>query len=157
MADDENPMTVPEDNNANIGSTKSTFVSVQETTVAPPNALCPMGLIIATADAPTVPTTEIADAVAATQSVIQLSDSVPTLPPPLAHMDIAQEDSSMNLDAIENYDGSLEMLMEDDDTKMPANHSTRKQQRGSRIKFRGQGILAQSSLYLKQVVERGCH
>ena len=113
MADDENPTTVPEDNNADIGINESTIVSVQVTTVAPTNALCPMGHIVATADAPTVPTTEIADAVAAAQSVIRLSNSVPTLPTLPQPLDDAPDDSSMNLDTIENYDGSLEMLMED--------------------------------------------
>ena len=155
MADDENPTAVPVDNNADIGINESTIVSVQGTTVAPNNALRPMGLVVATADARTVPTTEIADAVAAAQSVIRLSNSVPTLPTLPPPLDDAPDDSSMNLDAIENYDGSLEMLMDEDgDSKMPATVSTKKQKRESRIKFKGQGILAQSSVYLKPDVDK---
>ena len=88
MADDVNPTTVPEENNADIGCNKSTFLPVQQTTVAPPNAHLPMAFVVAAADVPTLPTTVITDAVAAAHSAIDVLNSVPTLPPPLAPTDM---------------------------------------------------------------------
>ena len=150
------PTTVLEDNNANIGCNGSTFVPAQQTTVAPPNAHLHIAFVVANADVPTLSTTVITDAVAAALSAIYVLNSVPTLLPPLAPTDMeVQDDSSMNLDGIENYDGSLKMLTgEDGDTKMPANNSKPNQQRGNQIKFKDQGILAQSSLYLKPKVDK---
>ena len=68
----------------------------------------------------------------------------------------------MNAEDIQNYDGSLEMLEDEynvskvptDKLELPPDNTKQKQVHGSRLKFKDQGILAQSSVYLRDDVDK---
>ena len=132
------------------------FVPVEATTVAPPNGDHPMA-VVATTDvaADAQPADEIAKMIPTMQSVEQIDEY----------------STNMNPEDIQKYDGSLEMLLDEQDvdeyeddelaSKLPADDpelapdkTKQKQIRASRLKFKDQGILATSSVYLQDDVDK---
>ena len=113
MSDDVNQTNVSDNAAVNIGASGSTFVPVEGRRIALPSDVHPTA-VVATTDAPAeTANSRPIDGFKVAQ--------IPTMPS-LQQLDKLSTD--MNMEDIQNYDGSLEMLEdEDSDSKMPAGES----------------------------------